>query len=54
MIAKDPYDLHLSYPLTATDKRSTRVGKFRVLFQVDSETLTVSDVGPRGQIYRKL
>jgi mRNA-degrading endonuclease RelE of RelBE toxin-antitoxin system len=52
-IATDPTDVRLSYPLVGVDKRSTRVGKYRVLFQISDTTLTVSDIGPRGQIYRK-
>ena len=52
-IAKDPTDTRLSYPLVGVEKRSTRIGKYRVLFHIDATTLTVSDIGPRGQIYRK-
>ena len=52
-IAKDPTNSNLSYPLTNSQKRSTRVGGYRILFQVDEKTLVVSDIGPRGQIYRK-
>jgi len=53
-IAENPNDARLSYPLTASDKRSTRVGPYRILFFVDAEILEVADIGPRGQIYRKL
>lgn len=52
-IADNPTDARLSYPLTASDKRSTRIGAYRVLFRIDSEILEVADIGPRGQIYRK-
>ena len=52
-IAERPHDARLSYPLTASDKRSTRIGSYRVLFSIDSEVLEVADIGPRGQIYRK-
>ena len=52
-IADNPTDARLSYPLTATDKRATRVGSYRVLFRIDNEVLEVADIGPRGQIYRK-
>ena len=51
-IAESPLDARLSYPLTASDKRSTRVGAYRILFRVDKEILEVADIGPRGQIYR--
>jgi mRNA-degrading endonuclease RelE of RelBE toxin-antitoxin system len=30
------------------------VGAYRVLFECDDQTLFVADIGPRGQIYRKL
>jgi len=52
-IAKDPYDLRLSYPLTSSDKRSARIGTYRVLFEVDPNTMLVSHIAPRGQVYRK-
>jgi mRNA-degrading endonuclease RelE of RelBE toxin-antitoxin system len=52
-IAEDPTNLQLSYPLTASEKRSTRVGSYRILFRIDTKFLVVTDIGPRGQIYRK-
>jgi len=52
-IAENPADARLSYPLIASDKRSTRVGAYRILFHTDRQTLIVADIGPRGQIYRK-
>lgn len=53
-IAADPTNINLSYPLVGVDKRCTRVGKYRILFEIDEVALTVSDIGPRGQIYRRL
>jgi mRNA interferase RelE/StbE len=53
-IADNPFDARLSKPLTASDKRATRIGQYRVLFRIDGEVLEVADIGPRGQIYRKL
>jgi mRNA-degrading endonuclease RelE of RelBE toxin-antitoxin system len=47
-------DVRLSYPLTGSTKRSSRVGKYRILFEIDSDSLIVADIGPRGQIYRKI
>jgi len=47
-------DVRLSYPLVGSTKRSSRVGKYRILFEIESDTLIVADIGPRGQIYRKL
>ncbi len=53
-ISENPFDSRLSYPLTAQDKRSSRVGKYRILFQIIGSDLVVADIGPRGQIYRTL
>jgi mRNA interferase RelE/StbE len=53
-IADAPTDLRLSYPLVGVAKRSTRIGRYRVLFEIDGERLIVSDIGPRGQIYRHM
>lgn len=52
-IAEDPNDLRLSYPLTSSDKRSARVGSYRVLFKVDPDAIVVVHIAPRGQVYRK-
>lgn len=52
-LAEDPTNIRLSLPLSSSDKRRARVGGYRILFTFDSETLIVSDIGPRGQIYRK-
>ena len=53
-IADDPFDLRLSYPLKETTKRSTRIGGYRVLFEVLDEEIIVAEIGPRGQIYRNV
>ncbi len=53
-IAKSPYDAQLSYPLVGQTKRSARVGGYRILFEIVENELVVSDIGPRGQIYKKL
>jgi mRNA-degrading endonuclease RelE of RelBE toxin-antitoxin system len=53
-IAEDPRDARLSKPLIGTDKRSARIGPYRVLFILNERFLTVVEIGPRGQIYRKL
>jgi mRNA-degrading endonuclease RelE of RelBE toxin-antitoxin system len=53
-IAQSPWDTRLSYPLSQASKRCTRVGKYRVLFVVEVDVLIVSDIGPRGEIYRRL
>lgn len=51
-LANAPLDLRLSYPLKGASKRSSRVGDYRILFEIDQEILVVADIGPRGQIYR--
>lgn len=53
-IAKSPYDPRLSYPLVGQTKRSSRVGGYRILFEIVENELIVSDIGPRGQIYKRL
>lgn len=53
-IAKSPYDTQLSKPLVGQPKRSARVGGYRILFEIVENELVVSDIGPRGQIYKKL
>jgi mRNA-degrading endonuclease RelE of RelBE toxin-antitoxin system len=53
-IAADPLSARHSKPLIGSHKRTARVGGYRILFEIDTTTLTVSDIGPRGQIYRKL
>ena len=51
-LAKEPYNLRLSKPLKSSNKRTARVGDYRILFVVESDILLVSFIGPRGQIYR--
>ena len=53
-IAEAPSDARLSKPLVGADKRSARIGQYRILFVTDEFFLTVVDIGPRGQIYRNL
>jgi mRNA-degrading endonuclease RelE of RelBE toxin-antitoxin system len=51
-LAEEPYDLRLSKPLKNSNKRTARVGDYRILFVVEAGILLVSFIGPRGQIYR--
>ena len=37
--------------LTGVDALRLRVGDFRVIFSETAETLTILDIGPRGNIY---
>ena len=53
-IAADPIDSRFSKSLEGTDKRAARVGKYRILFTVGTEAITVAAIGPRGQIYRTI
>jgi mRNA interferase RelE/StbE len=53
-LAKDPYNFRLSKPLRSSNKRTARVGGYRILFVVEADILLVSDIGPRGQVYRKV
>jgi mRNA-degrading endonuclease RelE of RelBE toxin-antitoxin system len=49
-----PQDVRLSLPLKGNDKRKARVGDYRIIFEITETELIVADIGPRGQIYRKL
>jgi len=53
-IAAAPTDPRLSKPLTGVSQRTARVGGYRIIFTIEEETLIVSDIGPRGQIYKRL
>lgn len=53
-LALDPFDIRTSKPLRGSDKRTARVGSYRILFLVDETkaAIVVAAIGPRGQIYR--
>ncbi|MBI2756335.1 MAG: type II toxin-antitoxin system RelE/ParE family toxin [Chloroflexi bacterium] len=55
-LAHDPYGVNTKPLQGALGRRSSRVGGWRILFRVDEEAseVDVSDIGPRGQIYRGL
>ena len=42
----------LSYPLQGTTKRSSRVGNYKVLFEIEQSELVVAAIGPPQQVYR--
>jgi mRNA-degrading endonuclease RelE of RelBE toxin-antitoxin system len=59
-LADDPFNIRLSKPVVSAAKRTARVGAYRILFvvvesdpSIPAGVLLVSDIGPRGQIYRK-
>jgi mRNA-degrading endonuclease RelE of RelBE toxin-antitoxin system len=51
-VAEEPDNPRHSYPLKNSQKRSARVGKYRVLLLVQEEALIVADIDSRGQVYR--
>ena len=54
-LSEEPFSAKHSKPLHGVDKRTARIGKYRILFQViDNNTLRVVDIGPRGDIYKDL
>ena len=53
-IAAEPQAARLSKPLVGAEARTARVGDYRIIFTIDPEILYVADIGPRGQIYRRL
>ena len=53
-IAAAPFDPRLSKPLIGVTKRTARVGDYRIIFEIEQPLVIVSDIGPRGQIYRRL
>jgi mRNA interferase RelE/StbE len=53
-IAAEPQAARLSKPLVGADSRTARVGDYRIVFTIDPQVLYVADIGPRGQIYRRL
>jgi mRNA interferase RelE/StbE len=53
-IALAPSDPRCSKPLTNASKRTARVGDLRILFEVEGNFLFVANIGPRGQIYKRM
>jgi mRNA-degrading endonuclease RelE of RelBE toxin-antitoxin system len=54
LVAADPLNPVNSYPLEGTDKRSARVGGYRIVLVIDGETLLVLFIESRGQVYRRI
>jgi mRNA interferase RelE/StbE len=53
-VAANPYDPVNSYPLTGTEKRSARVGGFRIILVIHDPNLLVVDIESRGQVYKRI
>jgi mRNA-degrading endonuclease RelE of RelBE toxin-antitoxin system len=53
-VAADYMDPKNSYPLEGSEKRSARIGKYRILLLIipDKNALIVAEIAPRGQVYR--
>lgn len=54
-IAGDPYGQHTKPLTNLAGRRAARVGPYRIIFAVDDEAglVSISDIGPRGQVYRR-
>ncbi|WP_263359445.1 type II toxin-antitoxin system RelE family toxin [Acidicapsa ligni] len=53
-VAADPLNPTNSYPLQGSDKRSARVGGYRILLLIKEPNLLVVDIESRGQVYRRI
>jgi mRNA-degrading endonuclease RelE of RelBE toxin-antitoxin system len=54
-VAADPLNPRNSYPLQGTNKRSARVGGYRILLLIQElNRLAVDIIEPRGQVYRRI
>jgi mRNA interferase RelE/StbE len=55
-VAEDPFGPHTKPLAGPGARRTARVGALRIVFTVDRDLrgVDVSDIGPRGQIYRGL
>ncbi|MBI4644756.1 MAG: type II toxin-antitoxin system RelE/ParE family toxin [Deltaproteobacteria bacterium] len=55
-LAKDPLDPRISSPVEmGQEERKSRVGNWRILYEIDEEshTVNITAVRPRGRAYRK-
>lgn len=53
-IADEPQNPRFSKALQSHDKRTARVGGYRIIFQIIDNTLRVVDIGARGDVYKSL
>jgi mRNA interferase RelE/StbE len=54
-LAEDPFGAYTKPLEGPGDRRSSRIGGWRIIFTVDRDQrfVDVSDIGPRGQVYRR-
>jgi mRNA-degrading endonuclease RelE of RelBE toxin-antitoxin system len=50
----DPMNIQHSKPLAGADKRSSRVGSYRILFLVTDEVILITDIDSRGDVYKSI
>jgi mRNA-degrading endonuclease RelE of RelBE toxin-antitoxin system len=53
-VAADPFNSTNSKPLQGTNKRSARVGRYRILMEIKEPNLLIVDIESRGQVYRQI
>ena len=54
-VAADPLNPRHSYPLQGTNRRSARVGGYRILLLIqEPNRLAVDVIESRGQVYRRI
>ncbi len=55
-LADDPFGPHTKPLTNLPGRRAARVGGYRIVFTVDQDAkvVRISDIGPRGQVYRDL
>lgn len=53
-IAGDPLNILHSKPLVGVDKRSSRVGPYRILFLITETIIVITDIDARGDVYKLL
>jgi mRNA-degrading endonuclease RelE of RelBE toxin-antitoxin system len=53
-IANDHLSAKHSKPLQGMDRRTARVGDYRIILQIVGEILRVVHIGPRGDIYKHI
>ena len=52
-ILREPFAVLHSKPLSSSDKRSARVGCYRILFIVIDMVVLITDIDARGDVYKE-